>query len=730
MENDIQPKKFQYTLDIRGVETEVLSNSPTEWLETKVEYKRSQNGIIRSLTLPFTFPYKAATLLRKEFYKYFLLARVNLKIAMLIPDNWTYQDTYLGKVDFSQFKDNEIGVTVNIKENTFAVKLDAYDKQKYAIPVDVPEAIDVELTPLTVTETADFIFSSNIDNRSDAFFEMEIITNQQNARLASVQRVGFYADSNPVWATDSHWFYIARANTNVRYKGHFEGAIIAQPVSGVQTYRILVYKNDGTLLNVLYTGSTDTVLGFDFDFDFTTSMLVDEKLFFYFERVGSTNSDYGFRLSNSTLSLEYDTKTDATFCKALRCDYVFQQLVTKMNGGVTYPAVSYLLSTTLRQLVITCSDSIRQTNNIGSIYKAGDTLQISGRYLVKGGAITYAGVLREPEEYFNYALGYDEFTTLANGFVKQVGQNPSLSLSFEDFYQSVYSIMGGAAGIGCETSRVVIEELSYFYRPGLGVLRFGDNVTDVSISPALDLMWNKIKVGYPDQQYDRFNGTREVNSVQYYGTDLEEPDKELNLISVIRADPYGIEQARVVPTDTAASRSDNDNFFIYLKPEPETGQTYYRPLRMEGLQSISGASEEYYNWYLSPKHNLLRGGAYLRSILHQMSGYKIKLTDSKKNISMITIDLAGNRVAEGEDIEISRLPAPLFLPYYTTLTPASIYNAMQLLESTPYADIWFNYRGVSLKGFINGITIDAGENSAQTFKLLMTADNNTELLNY
>ncbi len=39
--------------------------------------------------------------------------------------------------------------------------------------------------------------------------------------------------------------------------------------------------------------------------------------------------------------------------------------------------------------------------------------------------------------------------------------------------------------------------------------------------------------------------------------------------------------------------------------------------------------------------------------------------------------------------------------------------------------------GMSLrKGFINGITIDAGENSAQQFKLLMTADNNLESLVY
>lgn len=731
--NNIQPKQFEYELDVKGfdnVNPVILTNSPIEWIETKVEFKRSNNGVIRAFTIPFKFPYNGATLLRKAFYKYWLLARAYLTLRILIPETWKYQDIFNGKVDFSQFKDNETGVTVNIKESTFAVKLDAYDKQKYAIPVDVPEAVDVELTPLTVTETADFIFASNIDNRSDAFFEMQIITNQQNAKLASVKYVGFEADSFPVWANDENWFFIARTDTNVRYKGHFEGFIAVEGVVGTQRFRILLMKSDGTLVNVLYDDSTNTAKAFNFNFDFTTSVLEGERLFFYFEHVDSNVSTYGFRLQNSNVSLEYDTKTDATFCKALRCDYVFQQLVNKMNGGVSYPAVSYLLTNTLKQLVITCSDAIRQTNNVGSIYKAGDNLQIGGRYLVKGGSITYAGVLRTVETYFDYVLGYEEFTTLENGFVKQVGQNPSLSLSFEYFYQSIYSIMGGASGIGCEANRVVIEELSYFYRAGLGVLRFGDAVTDVEFSPATDLLWNTIEVGYKDQQYDRFNGLREVNSTQLYSTDIEDVEKKLNLVSVIRADPYGIEQVRVVPTDTAASRSDNDNFFIYLKDAPEAGQTYYRPLRMEGLQSISGASEEYYNWFISPKHNLLRGGAYLRSILYQMSGYKIKLTDSKKNISMITIDNNGVRVAEGEDIEIARLPKPLFIPVYATLTPESQYNAMNLINNTPYADIWFNYRGVGLKGFINQITIDAGENSAQTFKLLMTADNNMELLNY
>lgn len=721
--NDLQPKKFRYTLDIRGVQEEVLFNSPDGWLETKLEWKRSNiyGGVLRSLTLPLNFVYAGAGFLRREFGVYGLFANVKLYIDKLQND-WTYKRLYTGKLDFSKYVDKESSVEITATEDTFSVQLDAFDEQQYAIPVDVPEKVEVELTPLTLTETADFLFTPNIDNRSDAFFEMEIITNRQNAKLASVQRVGFYADSYPVWSTDSHWFYIARTNTNLRYKGHFEGIINSAVGEGTQQFRILLVKSDGTIVNTLYDDSTNTAKAFNFDFDFTTSLLTGERLFFYFEHVGSDVSIYGFRLQNATLSLEYDTVTESSRCLALRCDYIFQQLVNKMNGSSVYPAVSYLLSNTLKQLVITCSDSIRQTNNIGTIYQAGDTLQIGGRYLVLGGAINYGGVAYSVNQYFDYKLGVSEFTTLAGGFVKQTGQNPSISISFKDFFQSIYSVMGGQAGVGCEPARIVLEDLSYFYRAGLGVVDFGENIQAPEVTPAIDLLWNKIKVGYEDQQYDQFNGNKEVMSTQYYGTDITAVKKELNLVSVVRADPYGIETDRVIPVDTAASRSDNSNYFIWLKPTPEMDGSY-KPLGMDALMDFSGVDSSYYNWFLSPKQNLLRGGAYLHSILDKMDGYLIKLTDWKKNISMVTVDSTGRRVAEGDNIPIGNLPKQIFKPYYISTVPATPYNIADLIESNPYGEVRLTDLGVQWKGFINNVTTDEGMNEAQTFKLLMTPDN-------
>lgn len=722
--NDLQPKKFQYILDVRGVYTEVLVNAPDDWLATKIEYKRSNkyNGVVRALTLPMQFVYQASGILREEFANYGIFANVKLYINKLQND-WTYKRFFTGKLDFKLYEDSEDWVEINAIEDTFSVKLDAYDDQSYAIPVDVTEAVEVELTPLTLVETADFIFASNIDNRSDAFFEMSIVTNRQNSKLASVQDVGFYADSYPVWSTDTHWFYIARTDTNVRYKGHFEGVIATNGIVGTQQFRILLVKSDGTVINTLYDDSTNTIKGFSFDFDFTTSVVTGDRLFFYFEHVGSDVSTYGFRLQNSTVSLEYNTITEATKCKALRCDYVFSELVKAMNGGTAYPAVSYLLKNTLKQLVITCTESIRQANNIGTIYQAGDTLQIGGRYLVLGGSVIYVGVERAINTYFDYKLGFEEFTTINNGFVKQTGQNPSLSLSFKDFYQSIYSIMGGQAGVGCETNQVVLEDLKYFYRSGTASVNFGENIQAPKTKPATDLLWNTIKVGYEDQQYDQFNGNKEVMSLQYYTTDLVSPKKELNLVSAIRADPYGIETARVVPQDTAASRSDNDNFFIWLKENPESGQTYYRPVTMDALAIYSGVDASYYNWPISPKQNLLRGGAYLHSVLDKMDGYQIKLTDWKKNISMVTVDNFGRRVAEGENIPIGNLPPQIFKPYYMTLVPPVPYNISALLDSLPYNEVRFTYLGTLWKLFINEASVDEGMNEAQEFKLLMTPDN-------
>jgi len=730
VEDSIDPHRFKYTLDIRGVLQEVTDNAPDGWLDTTITYKRSSkyNGLLKSLTLPFGFTLKAAYLLRKEFYKYGILARVYLTIAMWRKP-YIYEQIYSAKLDFGKAKDTNTRFEIDAIDNDFGIQLDAYEDVDFAIPLE-DDALTVTLPGLKLKEQPQFIFLPSSDFRSDAYPALQLVNYTPNSVNASVKNAGFYADSFPIWANgDNNYFYIAQVDTTVNIKGHIEGLVFA--FNNPRHYTMGVFKSGVGLVKALYdvTLPDATPVPYSLDFDFNVDVLAGERLYFYWDHVGSNISENnGFQVSKGDMQLSYQTISPDSTCKAYRVYDIYTKLLQLMNTtspnvpNQPVPNQSFLLNNTWRDLVITCSDSIRPSV-VGQIYQVGDTLQAGGRYLVRGGAITYNSTLYASGQYFNFKLGFDSFTTIADGFVEQVGSTPSIILSFKTFYAAMRGLQGGNIGFGQDNNLACLEDMSYFFRMAGGTLNLG-TINNFELTQAIDLMCNSIKVGYKDQQFDKINGTQEVNSTQQYITDLLSPKKELDLVSPINGAPYFIEQVRTTPVDSAASRSDNDSHFIYLKSTPEIDGTY-KPLQMDALMSYSGIDDvNYYNWYITPKYNLDRGGPYLSSIFDKMAGYTIRLASALKNTALITTTMGGKKISESADVPISNLPAKIFQPYYVSVLAGL---DMFTLFPTPYGDIKFTYNDVEYKGFVNEIGSDVGSNSAQTFKLLLTPDN--DLLN-
>ncbi|MDB5288522.1 MAG: hypothetical protein JWR05_3471, partial [Mucilaginibacter sp.] len=243
-----QPNKFQFILNIRGVDTEVLDNAPEGWLNTAIKFTRSKvyGGLFRGETLPTKYVTKAAMLLRNEYYKNGVVAFVKNIIKLQNPFTWAYNPIYQGRLDFSTAVDDLTSFTVNSISDDFSTQLTANDAIDYAIPMDVPEAINLELTPLALKEQADIIFNTSPDFRANAFFQLSVVNNQQNSVNSSVQGTGFLAQVPPVFDdTQTNFFYIARRTTNV----HLTGSISSSVSSG--HYQFNIYKTGGALVRTL-----------------------------------------------------------------------------------------------------------------------------------------------------------------------------------------------------------------------------------------------------------------------------------------------------------------------------------------------------------------------------------------------------------------------------------------------------------------------------------------------
>lgn len=799
-----QPNKFEFRLAPGGINEEIISQAPKNWLNTSIKWTRSKvyGGLFRGEMAPTPFVTRAAYLLRNAYYKLGINAYMPFVINLLNPATWLYNQLFKGYLDFSTGVDELTSFTVNAISDDFSVQLAANDSTTYAIPLDVPEAVNLELTPIALKEQADLIFSTTSDFRANSYFEMRVVNNQQNSVNASVFTTGFLAQYPPLFDPTQHEvFYVARTNTKVKMTGSIQSS-----VNGGD-YQFNIYKNGGVLVKTLKQVSLTITTQVNFSWDFVVPLNQGEQLFFYILRTDSTSTGpNGVNMQSGTLHMEYTTISPATMCKALPAYYVFQYLLQAMNTNYgldpaqPVPFKSDLLSGPMANLVMTSSDSIKtalgslyyehdtifpgsykvisgtisyagQTYTvgatfpynalylsftgsgivekvvsgfIGAVYNPGDTLQAGGTYLVggnPGSSVIYNAITYPVGSFFTYVLGFTTFTASDpdTNFVEQTGIAPQLLINFRDAFQSIYSVQGGNCAFGIETisdiSTCFIENLDYVYRGTVGNLNAGIVDKSIKIQPATDMIGNTIVVGYKDQQYSQLNGFSEVNSQQNYGTALVVPKKEINLVSVFRADPYGIEEIRVSQNDTASSRSDNDTFMIYKKTNPENITPlpdigfYYHPLRTETLTSIVGVENTYYNWFLSPKQNLLRGGNYLASIYFGMKGYKITLTGAPKNTGMVTIDNTGRRVAEAEPVLISTLPKPLFAPIYCSFKPGLPTNALQMLDTTPYGFIRFTYNNYQFKMFADTISVDIGENSEQEIKGILTPDNDlTQLI--
>lgn len=714
------PDLFQYTL-YYGDQPNILNNAPDGWMKTTVEYSRSDNygGVLRALTLPYTFVKDSAKLLRQIYYNQgqprtrFTIDKRN--------NNWGYDNIFQGRIDFSTKHDQRDGFEVSAIEDSITAKLDAYEDVKYALPLTGDDVIDITLTPIIVKEKADFIFRPSSDQRSNAFFVLDLVNNQQLATKSSVQNVGFLAfDADPDFSTSNYWFYIARASGNLNISGHIDGAVYAG-FGGDDVFEINFYKSTGEVVKTIYHQEVSGLpIPFSVDFDFAVQMNEGERLFVYFQNLTSGNNNVGFQINQGNMSMTYNTQSPSSTCKGILAKDIYKRLIAKLDSSVV--AASDLLTNEFGRLAYTCSNSMLVTQ-VGNIYNAGDDLQMGGTYYVYGADVTYVNqlgisTLYHIGEFFKAIPGYDTFSSPGGGFVKLEIQQQQILISFKDFFQDIFALKCGQAAFGVDAGVARLEDLSYFYRAALQTSDFGRDIKWETSDPNTKRWYTSIKVGYKDQQYNALNGSQEVMSQQTYSTPRDNTKNELNAIAISRADPFGIEEIRAITPNidpnSAASRSDNDTWLLMLHP------TENRPYTVaEGTQSYTGVDGSYYNWQITPKQNLLRGSRFHASCLDRVNG-NIIFESGEKNTALITIDLNGRRVAENENVAIGSLGKKIFRPELFIFTVGNV-NGADLL-SRPYGEIRFNFDGIPLKGFIQSVSVDEAERTSQKFTVECCGD--------
>lgn len=175
------------------------------------------------------------------------------------------------------------------------------------------------------------------------------------------------------------------------------------------------------------------------------------------------------------------------------------------------------------------------------------------------------------------------------------------------------------------TTKVIIEARETAYDSTQTPIALGE-IKNFKSNPATDQMYTSVKVGHQDPQVDDTNGKYSFNSSIIFSTPIKAiPDKQLDLQSPWKADPYEIEQKRAnfEGKTTTDSEVDNDIYALAVLPD-EASNTF------ESLASFNADGAPLAPGY--PLMNLSNGFPIIRP------GMKLRITGSALNDKDLTIN--------------------------------------------------------------------------------------------
>lgn len=665
-----------------------LKRSPDGWRDVLVKYARNTRylGLFRDFTVPMKMYSDAALICRHLFWTQGTEAYAKLVVVKndrsVWPDLW--KTWYVGELDFSKFKQGEIGeVIINAMEGGLSKVFKAKENQVYKIPVDSdPERIFIKNDGILLTERANFALTDGFAIASDLYpngsFSPFILLNREGSSPAM-----YFASQNLEWngymtfdqkLQSANYFAIPRdTNTgsiDLKIKGKIK-FICNQNDSnrGFQLQFLRSGQNTGNQNDYEVMNVAGAVVGqsYEQDIDITIPLAPNEncKLEQIFYGAGTGIISISF-LEGSELYAEFSYREITTYQPALYLSTILKRLMEKATDGQYTYKSDYL--DTVKHIAISSGEDIRG---------------------------------------------------IEDSFIKT---------SLSEFFEFCQSGAIEFCGLGIENEQLVIEPVLYFFRNyhsgALPPLDLGQ-VDKLEISPMEDFIFSSVKIGYDNQEYEDVNGRYEFNCGQVYSTDRARIVKELAIVSPWRADPIGIELLRrnYKNKDTSDSKGDGKPFVFNIETDIQAGtidvpQHYrlYRP----AYTAISGLpmTSTIYNTEISPKHNLNRVTLYLRSLWEPgMDDRVLKLETGDKNVDLSTT-LAGVTVAENSSIPFSSMPARLFYNYYLSFTTSVNFNLQKYMKEQGYETIMLKWEGVTYyvylwEGGVKDATMDK-----QTWKCL------------
>jgi hypothetical protein len=270
--------------------------------------------------------------------------------------------------------------------------------------------------------------------------------------------------------------------------------------------------------------------------------------------------------------------------------------------------------------------------------------------------------------------------------------NAAPSISFRNFFDSVNAMENIGAGIEYDSLNrplLRIEEKEFFFSGE--VIGTVYDVAKLKKKVAREWIYNAVQVGYQKSEYEEVNGLREHNNKFDWSTYISTIKNEYKIVSVIRADGYGIEFARRKPYSLFPSEDtqyDNDNFIVVVR---EVGPNWHAA-KDEDYDSVLNIfdPESAYNLDLSPGRMLRKHGMMLRSGLEKYLSEEIKFNFAEQASNMVSTRTGESAIDENADIVNNTLNYGRWLPEIYSFESELGPQLLKTIMRNPYGIIKFS----------------------------------------
>jgi hypothetical protein len=282
---------------------------------------------------------------------------------------------------------------------------------------------------------------------------------------------------------------------------------------------------------------------------------------------------------------------------------------------------------------------------------------------------------------------------ITNGFLIRQIPDKTITLSLEDILTGLNCIDDIVWTIENEIIRV---ELLNFVYDNSSFIDIG-KLANIERELISDLHYSKIKIGFDfNGEYEEVIGLDEFNIENQYTTPIDVQENEIDLVSKVLADSYGITLAQLKPFETNPkldTKYDKENYFLDCKSD-KTVRLWQDDFENAptGIFSPNTA----FNLRLSPVNSLLRKGCSVSVGFQKYQNENIRYSSTEGNSQLVTI------YAERINEPVSIFAKPYILPELITGVCEMSFNKFSEIIRNKYKMIKFDNEF----GFVKSIKLN------------------------